>query len=150
MNSRSLQVTWCDDIRFEIGNKPSFMGVYASGMVVANLPVTLDRLSVWFTAYTPLDEPFLKFGLRIVRDDGTILLDLPQASITQPVLAEIPEGRTHASLAGAWPLGRLELPHGCRYLQAIAATEAGEIYSQKLWIEVNPQFLASTGIAVPT
>lgn len=147
MSSRSLHVIWCDDVRLEIGNKPSFMGVYASGMVVANLPTALERLSVYFVAYTPLEEPFRKFGFRIIRDDGTTVLDAPQADVAPP--ENIPEGRTYASLAGGWPLGRLELPQGCKYLQAVATTEAGEISSHKLWIDVNPQFLASTGIAVP-
>lgn len=150
MTLRTLQVTWCDDIRFEIGNKPSFMGVYTGGMVLASLPTTLDRLSVWFSAASPLEEPFTRFSIRVVRDDGVVILQMPEVVVAAAEAGTIPDGRTHAVLAAALNLGRVEFPEGCKYLQAIATTESGEVSSAKLWVDVNPQLLVSYGVPVPS
>lgn len=49
----SLHALWCDDIRQEVGNKPSFMGVYTGALVVPQLPLTLPKLCVWLTVTAP-------------------------------------------------------------------------------------------------
>jgi hypothetical protein len=75
--TRWVNVVWCDDIRQEIGNKPSLMGVYTGGLDVPALPATLPRLAAWINVYTPTSHPFKRLTLRIRRSDA----DEPIASI---------------------------------------------------------------------
>jgi len=42
----NLQVLYCDDIREEMGNKLSLMGVYANDLLVPKLPATISKLCV--------------------------------------------------------------------------------------------------------
>ncbi|HOQ43538.1 MAG TPA: hypothetical protein PK178_15360 [Smithellaceae bacterium] len=40
----------CDDIRQEIGNKISLMGIYSKEIVVPSIPFVFPRLCLWLTA----------------------------------------------------------------------------------------------------
>ncbi len=62
---RYIQVTYCDDIRHELGNKRSLMGVYATELIVTTIPATLSRLGIAVSVVTPLAEPFKKLIVRI-------------------------------------------------------------------------------------
>ena len=44
---------FCDDIRQEIGGKPSFMGVYYGAMYVPQFPIMLPKFCVNVTFYEP-------------------------------------------------------------------------------------------------
>jgi hypothetical protein len=82
LHERSLlSVIWCDDIRQELGNKLSFMGVYDL-LVVPSKPVVLPRLAAHITIHRPIDKPFTKCAFKVVKsDDETPLaageLDVP-------------------------------------------------------------------------
>lgn len=81
MSQRSVHTIWCDDIRQELGNKPSFMGVYTGGIVLLGLPTVLPRLGVWTTVRSSADRPIREVSVRVERDDGTILLELPKGAV---------------------------------------------------------------------
>ena len=42
--TRHLEVIFCDDIREEVGNKISYMGVYSADLTVPVLPIVLNKL----------------------------------------------------------------------------------------------------------
>jgi hypothetical protein len=44
MKEVTIFVTYCDDVRAEVGGKQSLMGVYNAQLLVASLPVTLPKL----------------------------------------------------------------------------------------------------------
>lgn len=67
---RWAHVIWCDDIRQEVGNKPSFMGVYTGEMVVPTRPAILARFAAHVTVGTPWNRPFQKLVLRVMRNDA--------------------------------------------------------------------------------
>lgn len=69
---RFVTAIYCDDIREEVGGKRSFMGVYAGGLTVQNAPVVLPRLCVIVILNTPMNRPFTKCVIRILRDDETM------------------------------------------------------------------------------
>jgi hypothetical protein len=74
---RQLEVTYCDDIRQEVGNKFSYMGVYSGELTVPNAPVLLPKLCISVKASTDIGDPFEALEVRVVKvkgDDETELL----------------------------------------------------------------------------
>lgn len=65
---------FCDDIRMELGNKPSFMGVYTGDMLVqADGPVQLPKLSVATFLMIPINMEFTNLRVVLQQDlDGAI------------------------------------------------------------------------------
>ena len=68
--SRHLEVIYCDDIREEVGNKVSFMGIYSSELTVPNAPVLLTKLCIVVKAVTDIDDPFEALDVRVVKVKG--------------------------------------------------------------------------------
>lgn len=68
--SRSLHSTFCDDIRMEVGNKLSMMGIYQNSMVVPGFPFDLPRIYVSMKATAPKGDEFksVKFVLMLNND----------------------------------------------------------------------------------
>ena len=56
--TRHLEVIFCDDIREEVGNKLSFMGVYSADLTVPVLPIVLNKLCIVVRAITNNSDPF--------------------------------------------------------------------------------------------
>lgn len=74
---RHLEVIYCDDIREEVGNKFSYMGIYTGELTVPNAPVLLSKLCVVVKVITDIDDPFENLEVRIVAvkgDDETEIL----------------------------------------------------------------------------
>lgn len=74
-DDRSLAITFCDDVRQELGNKFSLMGVYSMSLNVSSFPATLPKLCVNAVVSTPRKRPLSKAVLRVFRDD-TMLVEL--------------------------------------------------------------------------
>lgn len=70
-SQRSIHVIWCDDVRHEMGNKPSLMGVYTEQLVMPMLPASVNRLCAYVQLATPIDRPFKDLDVRILRNDAT-------------------------------------------------------------------------------
>ena len=74
---RQLEVIYCDDIRQEVGNKFSYMGVYSSELIVPSTPVLLPKLCIAVKVSTDIGDPFEALEARVVKvkgDDETELL----------------------------------------------------------------------------
>lgn len=72
MNERQIYVIYCDDIRVEMGNKQSLMGVYNTELVVPQLPITLPKLAVCVRVFTPSDRPFKEVIIKAMLNDQVI------------------------------------------------------------------------------
>jgi hypothetical protein len=144
VSGRYVHTIWCDDIRQEIGNKPSFMGVYTGKMVVAELPAVLPRLGVFTIVSTSLDEPFKSMKLRVVRDDGTVLLEIlpdPEAIAAPTDKSSVPDA-TRQTFSAGFALSPLELPAGCRYFEVQVDIDGQTLGGPKLRLEINPEAIA--------
>lgn len=87
---RHLEVIYCDDIREEVGNKSSYMGVYSGELTVPNAPVLLSKLCIVARATTDIDDPFESLEVRIVAVNGENEIEiLSTGSI--PLPAEQPQ-----------------------------------------------------------
>lgn len=56
--NRFAYAIFCDDIRYEVNNKSSFMGILGNLMYIASFPAILPKLCVAITANTSVDAPF--------------------------------------------------------------------------------------------
>jgi hypothetical protein len=69
---RFVSVQYCDDIRQELGNKFSLIGCYGPMIQVHPLPSVLPKLCASIKVYTPIERPFGKCVVRILRGDSAI------------------------------------------------------------------------------
>ena len=97
-NSRFLLTVVCDDVRQEIGNKISIMGVYDSSIVVGGFPSVVPRLCFVMKARTPIGQPFQHLKFLVWRDDEVIVeAEVPEenlAALTIPTVLppDVPSG----------------------------------------------------------
>lgn len=76
--SRYANAIFCDDVRMEVGNKMSLMGIYQSQMIVPTLPVTIQKLCVFASATTDINTPFEKVEFTIKNNEdiiGKLIID---------------------------------------------------------------------------
>ena len=70
-NGRFLTAIFCDDIRYEKGDKESYMGCYLQeNLFVSSVPVGLSRFCVHAIAYTPTKNPFRSLTFLVVQDSN--------------------------------------------------------------------------------
>ena len=70
--SRHVSSIFCDDIRHELGNKQSYMGVYFGSMQLPNFPIILPRLCITLAIQTPKERPFKKLHIKILKDQSVL------------------------------------------------------------------------------
>lgn len=63
--TRYAHAIYCDDIREEVGNKMSLMGIYREKLLVSQFPAVLPKLCVALWVVTPIDHPFKKIQIRL-------------------------------------------------------------------------------------
>lgn len=85
--SPHVHVTYCDDIRNELGNKVSLMGVYGADMYVQEFPTVLAKLCASVSVVVPVDlEPKevtvkLSLGEKVIFETGNMVSMLPRPPI---------------------------------------------------------------------
>ena len=71
-NGRLVLATFCDDIRYEQGNKYSLIGCYREDLVISHIPAALPKLCAAITVITPIDRLFEKLTICAKVGDETI------------------------------------------------------------------------------
>jgi hypothetical protein len=133
---------WCDDIRQEVGNKPSFMGVYTGALVVPQLPLTLPKLCVWLTLSAPQDQPLQDLEVAVALEGGAELLRLPLPMPTEPPRTgeDIPPQPTaRQQLMLALELSPLHLPAQASALTVVLSAGCDEVGTASLPVVAQPQ-----------
>lgn len=69
---RFITATFCDDIRYEVGNKYSLVGCYTSEMIIENLPLVLPKLCVSVSVHGLISKPYKQITIRASMNDITI------------------------------------------------------------------------------
>lgn len=67
---RHLEVIYCDDVRQEVGNKLSYMGVYTGELNIPTAPLMLPKLCIAIKAVCDSKDPFEALEIRILRVKG--------------------------------------------------------------------------------
>lgn len=147
--TRWVNVVWCDDIRQEVGNKPSLMGVYTGGLAVPSLPVTLPRLAAWINVQTPKNRPFERLNVRIQRNDTeepVAVIEIEEvlsavalaASQTVEAPAAEPDQPSVMIMSFVVLLGALQLNQDTQWFKVFVETEDEILESFKLPINTAP------------
>lgn len=136
--SRFLDVIWCDDIRLEVGNKPSFMGVYQY-LGVRSIPLQVNRLAAFVTLYSPADRPCERLQLRVLKSDE----EKPIAEVTTlrekfdvppSVLDTLEPGEQFAvqRTSVVMLLGDIQVRDTTKWLKVVGTADGEELESLKL------------------
>jgi hypothetical protein len=88
---RFVSVVYCDDIRNEVGNKQSLIGIYRGDLYVPSFPATLPKLCVLVTVQTLANQPFESLKFRLLKDD-TLLAEAPIPLESMPKAGSIDSG----------------------------------------------------------
>lgn len=137
MNATYVHVLWCDDIRQEIGNKPSLMGVYTGGLLLPSLPTSLSRLSLQIYICTPLNWEPEKVAIEIYRDDAPAFIKLEPEVERGPEELAPPEGATQRQLQLSVILGPTEIPVGSKWFGVRAILDGQTFEGPKLRVSVD-------------
>ncbi len=63
---------FCDDIRYEVGNKNSLIGLYSSELFVEQIPIAIPKLCVIAFISAPLDNPMTSLTLKVILGDEVL------------------------------------------------------------------------------
>lgn len=70
--TRVAHCSFCDDVRAEIGNKLSIMGVYSGELITPSTPFVLSKLCCILSCITPIERPFSSLAFRLSVDGNEI------------------------------------------------------------------------------
>lgn len=85
--TKNFYAIYCDDIRHEVGNKQSLIGVYNGVLKVTSFPAVLPKLCIFFTAISPASDPFIEMTIRLYKDkDAIIELPISGQNLSSPPL----------------------------------------------------------------
>ncbi len=95
--SRHLEVIYCDDIRSEVGNKFSYMGIYTRELNIPSVPLLLPKLCIVVKVVSDINDPIESVVVRVVmlKDNKEIEL-ITTDSLTMPPSTEL-QGRDNDS-----------------------------------------------------
>lgn len=142
LTQRFAHTIWCDDIRQEVGNKPSFMGVFTGGILLPSLPVVLPRLGVQTWVVSPIESPIQSLQLQIVRDDGVVLAEIRPEGPAHSGFPRV-EDATRQQINIGVTMGPVELPIGCKWLVVKVKADDDEFDGPKLRITANAESFAA-------
>ena len=133
---------WCDDIRQEIGNKPSFMGVFTGGILLPSVPGVLSRLSVYLWLVMPIEQSIESMDIQVVRDDGFVLAEIKHEGPTT-VAGPRPDDALLQQVGLGLSMGAVEIPAGCQWFVVKVKVNGDELESPKLRVTVDPASFAT-------
>lgn len=88
MRPKTVSAIYCDDIRQEVGQKLSFMGVYNADMVFPSFPAQLPKFCAHVTVRFPPDEkPKNSLIVRLLSEDVV----LAEANLDRTTIASFQE-----------------------------------------------------------
>jgi hypothetical protein len=120
---RFANCVFCDDVRAEVGNKTSLMGIYQSDMIFPQGPPAITpKICVAFWLVTDLDDRPKSVTLRLLAPNGSEIMRAP--------LENLPEDLPYAE--GALKRGL----HGVLQVSPAAFTEEGFL---ELWIDTEQE-----------
>ncbi len=73
---RRVNVVYCDDIRNEVGNKKTHVGIYQAELVVPSFPTMLPQLCLVISVQTPSDKKLEELNIKLL-SDADVLLEVP-------------------------------------------------------------------------
>lgn len=133
--ARHLEVTYCDDIREEVGGKISLMGIYTGDMFVASMPLLLPKLCIAVNVVTPIDEPLQTLNLNIYKEG----VSEPLLSTGEISIPDLPHDDNSIMQVAhlIFALSPFQIDEETK-LRVVAETENGQIVGRPLKIIKAP------------
>ena len=139
---RYLHTIYCDDVRIEVGNKQSLMGIYSGELLVPEFPIALPKLCIVVNLVTPIDKPLKELTIKITQNNETLIevpvtgeqLTQPQSSIIENGEKDNPDRRI--ALNFTLMLAPFSIEKEC-ILRVRAVTESGELKGNGLRIKIG-------------
>lgn len=72
MTSAFMETIYCDDVRSEIGNKVSYMGIYGPNILLKEFPAVLSKLCAVMSLHLPADTQAETVTFSLYKDDAEI------------------------------------------------------------------------------
>jgi hypothetical protein len=134
--SRYIHAVFCDDVRMEIGDKITFVGIYQGIMNISaqGIPAIIPKLCIAVSAHAPLTDLFQTLRFRVMKDN--ILLaesEAPSEQLTAP-----PEDTTakYRTIGTVFTISPFIVEKECR-IRVYADSEQGEMVSLGLKVNVS-------------
>lgn len=143
LSIRSASAIFCDDIRHEMGNKQTYVGVYASGIDVRKAPgdgsaAVLQQLCIVASAQTPKDDPFISLVFEVRRGDELLnVIDVPSAALVALHAAAEQDANATMIQMGAYVVMQSFPVAHLQTLRVIARTEREEFLAGGALIRVH-------------
>jgi len=139
MTSAFMETIYCDDVRSEIGNKLSFMGIYGPNILLNEFPAILSKLCAVMSLHLPADTQAENVTFSLYKDDeeigrSTALIADVRKAATQPRESDEERRLTIRFIAQMVPL---QLQGPCR-LKARAEVDGEMIKGGSLVVERTP------------
>jgi hypothetical protein len=135
LNSPYLHVLYCDDVRLEVGNKLTVVGIYAGQLNTPHAPAMLPKLCIVCTFAVPKQQKIKELKFRVFRDDQLQLEHLNVEFPAPPHIADDPSATRrehHAAFTFApFPI------EGPSILRVEAVTDIGIFPGPRLRIAVD-------------
>jgi len=139
--SRHVEVIYCDDIRNEVGNKYSYMGIYTRELTIPNVPILLPKLCLAVKVVTDVNDPFESVMVQVVnvRDhEETELVSTGTISLPPPTeLLGLDNDTTRLSFEMQFVLSPFQID-GESTLRVKATTEREELLGAALRLKIVP------------
>lgn len=133
----TVHTIWCDDIRREVANKFSCMGIYHGDAVFTEMPATVAKLSAVVSVAVEVGKIPSQISATIVRSDGSTITQV-LADLSIQDRPPIPDGRTHAHFFFIFEINMLQLTKDDRYLMASVLIDDIEYLGPELWLVTTP------------
>lgn len=138
--ARTFQTIWCDDVRMEVGNKMSLMGVYSSELLVPTFPFVLQKLCLSCKVRTMIKKPFKQLKI-VVTKNGEVMAELDMTetlSEQENVIIQKKDGTKYIDAQSFIILGQMVIENSAIF-RVKAITETGEIQGHGLRVELAEQ-----------
>jgi hypothetical protein len=143
MMERHVQTIFCDDVRYEINGKVSYIGVYSAVLFVNVFPAILPKLCLAIKVVTPGDNPLQSLTLRVLKDDEElqeIIVGDDQLASASDLVSDLPdEDKVSRVQVTQFMLtfSPMQLDGPCK-LRVLAQTESGELKGMALKVALAP------------
>lgn len=133
--ARYVTVQFCDDIRQEVGNKYSLVGCYGPLMLLSAMPVVLPKLCAFVRIYTPVNRPYAKLSIRVLRGEQLLTeMEIPQDVLASIRAAEHLVGENVVIVGSGVAISPLAIEEPCT-LRIEVETDEGLLKGDSLRIE---------------
>lgn len=127
---------FCDDVRFEVGNKMSLMGIYQGDIILnTSKPSLLPRFAVALWVISPIDDPVKELTVRILLPPDR--KELVKANFTPSGEVNYSEGATKRVFFIAIPMSPFPLEDD-GFIEVYADTEKGSARAGRLMVRFAP------------